>query len=187
MKPMAYKLALFAFRVFFFLNLAPLQPIRASQKATCSYTLEVKTRNKFLHLVGKPGIKDPVHVRFRNKSGIEVFKKHLNEKTENTSFEPGNIDPFNLSGPCLEGKICLLDFMVDGTNEWRPDYANVRRENMEKPDTFHFQEKFPPKVWHGRNYCDDDDIAASGVSENYTFDNGQGNVRRNRKSPRRGH
>ncbi|GLJ24192.1 hypothetical protein SUGI_0461390 [Cryptomeria japonica] len=79
-----------------------------------------------------------------------MFKKHLNERKENTSFKPGDIDPFNLSRPCLKGKICILDFIVDGENEW-----------------------------HSRNYCDDDAIAASGVSENYTLDNDQGNLGRN--------
>ncbi|GLJ24168.1 hypothetical protein SUGI_0461050 [Cryptomeria japonica] len=127
MTPVAWKLVLFEFMVFLLLNFVPLQPIAATQKEMCSYTLEVRTKRK-LPFLDDPGTKDPVHVKLQDRNGGDVTKKHLNEKNPEKFFNPGKTDSFNFDGPCLKGNVCLLNFMVDGENGWKPRNATVSEE-----------------------------------------------------------
>ncbi|GLJ25280.1 hypothetical protein SUGI_0483950 [Cryptomeria japonica] len=58
-------------------------------------------------------------------------------------FNPGKTDSFNFEGPCLKGDVCLLNFMVDGENSWKPRNATVSSKNLSVPYTFHFGGTLP--------------------------------------------
>ncbi|XP_057845270.2 uncharacterized protein LOC131054717 [Cryptomeria japonica] len=169
MTPVAWKLVLFEFMVFLLLNFVPLQPIAATQKEMCSYTLEVRTKRK-LPFLDDPGTKDPVHVKLQDRNGGDVTKKHLNEKNPEKFFNPGKTDSFNFDGPCLKGNVCLLNFMVDGENGWKPRNATVSGKNLSVPYTFYFGSTLPAKAWHGPNLCSINEQVASTMAEEYKYD-----------------
>ncbi|KAH9307552.1 hypothetical protein KI387_035463, partial [Taxus chinensis] len=131
----------------------------------CSYTLEVKTGKIIFSLseIGA-GTSNAVHVKFRNKTGSQVVKKHLNKEMEGKKFQAGKTDTFQFSGACLEGRICLLNFFVEGKDRWGPQCATVKGGSLKEPYTFHFRRHLPQKAWDGQNTCDYDEEVPSTLS-----------------------
>ncbi|GLJ53352.1 hypothetical protein SUGI_1137570 [Cryptomeria japonica] len=171
--------------LFLALNFAPLKPICAANQEKCSYVVEVKTEKSLKsYIIKTHGIKDPVHVRFRDKNGIEVFKKHLNEGEEEKRFKPGKTDNFSIQGDCLKDVVCLLNFMVEGEDDWTPETANIYKTSLVEPDSFNFGRKLPARAWHGPNYCNLPQDLGSSQSIKYTNGVGKDQGRPSSRKPK---
>uniref|UniRef100_A0A0C9RRU4 TSA: Wollemia nobilis Ref_Wollemi_Transcript_17462_761 transcribed RNA sequence n=1 Tax=Wollemia nobilis TaxID=56998 RepID=A0A0C9RRU4_9CONI len=134
---------------FLLLSLASFPRIYAdsdTEKGECWYTVEVKTSK-----IPYSGTDDHVRVRIGDMNGTNVTDPHLSQPIDGEKKDPfgrGKTAKFNISGPCLQGEVCSIQFQVEGHDGWLVDEATVETQNNERYP-FQFPKPFPRKTWDG--------------------------------------
>ncbi|WOG95829.1 hypothetical protein DCAR_0415158 [Daucus carota subsp. sativus] len=116
----------------------------------CSYAVTVETT-----CTRGAETSNHVSLRFGDAKSNDILPQVLDD-IPRKPFQACMVDQFQVTGPCVESMICYLYLKLNGNDDWRPGFVQVKvfEGSHFSSDYFYVRRYLPRHVWHGSDMCE---------------------------------